>query len=658
MSNVNLTPGQNQGALSTEGLTADDTLVFNSSASVKLDSLANSDVISKNIPTGAAHPLLQQPNPDIEPFVSTPPTAEELQKQLDQQLNNLPEYKQLLNLKKNSSSEITDYVSRYIAQKGGVPSDALVEEALAQFIQEGATSGQIDQKNATQLYNSLRVKWLSQSNPEITLLVDVLKSKYQSEGKTAEEAESLANSDILNNLDEYLADSEVKATPFSSNTATSDFLIKQLASQFQMDPDLAKQFATGIAALLQAMPEIASWFKDIAHIDPTTDIKPNPVGKGAKDFLDSADQLVDQVMKLADSLNLSPQERVSLISFLKAVANLIAELRMMLQEMEVSDSQKNKELSASQIELTKERLQVTLDQIDKNIKQIKKQSTINLIMKILMPIVSVLIMVAGILAAPFTGGATLLATLVITVALFATLTALQTTGYLQKGFEALNKAIESGMKDSPKWAKDLVVVLVYVAIIAILIVVMSKGGGGPIVNMVVMQLVSAIVSNSGMIKTTVEGISSHIDPPPSEEDMAIATAVVSALVMLVLSIFSFKMSMSAPKGDAAAGKMADFMATYGKKIAVTTEVTANLTGAAATAYQGVMEVQIGKMELGKGESEQSVELINEMIKMLQKLMKSLTESSGEMQQQATGLEEFFKSLVGGMSKIMTDMSRS
>lgn len=607
-------------------------------------------------------PLLTPPqdlkNSDV------PQTNQNQQPDIDQIINSSPDFKEVLNGMNNpSDKQMRDYIKNYITQKGGTANDSLVEEALAHFVSDQIALGKYSTTDGMNILNALRLKLIQQSNPNVDPFVSILKQQYLSQGYSEAEAEQKANEDALKDIDDYLAENDVNTPAFTGSAMVDEAIVDTLAPMMQgLDPSTAKEFIKGLLSSTTLFDMVSSFFNTASEVSPTPENTLNgTTGKDtANTALDSAQELIDSTLSLVDSLPLSQQDKLSMKEYLKAIGDMISTIKQLLTEIEIADAQKSKDLSASQIILAKARFDASMAQIEKQIEQLEKQKVTNLILQIVMPIVSALIMIGGLLLTPFTGGASLAATIAVTVALFVVFTALSQTGVLQKGFEKLTEAIKNGLPSDPAWARDLAVVATYLAIVIICVIVMvaSRGSAGSaITSMVCGQVASTVLSSSDMIKTLVTSIAKAANPNATEESIAIAVAIITALVMFAFALGAAKCASSSSQGTAASEKVGQIMEKL-NKMGKYLQGGGMLGSAAVSIYQGVTELQLKKLTTELGETEATVKFFTDMIKLLRQLLNSLQGGGQEIQEQAAQLTQLFESIVSGLSHTMTGLTQT
>ena len=118
---------------------------------------------------------------------------------------------------------------------------------------------------------------------------------------------------------------------------------------------------------------------------------------------------------------------------------------------------------------------------------------------------------------------------------------------MQTGFNDLTKAIKNSVPSSPTWAKDVAVIATYAAIVIVCVaaMVLTRGSAASsITAMVASQVASTVISSSTMLQLAVTDMAKAVDPKASDESIAIALALVTAVCMLALAIGAGKIAGS------------------------------------------------------------------------------------------------------------------
>lgn len=256
----------------------------------------------------------------------------------------------------------------------------------------------------------------------------------------------------------------------------------------------------------------AFWTFGTQQIKDWTPITTNVTAPTNAVNMASKEMLAQNTEKLCVSLNSIGQKmmadlpsndpkRIAVGDLIRTIANAIRDLKVILQELQLIESDASSKSGKAHLETIQDRDKIITEnakKIDEAAEARAKQAKMSKIMKIVAPIVAAIVLVVSIIAliaTPFTGGLSLalaIAGVAVASAMLAYTvadSAFDVTSKIMGAFNALMQKIE------PTWARNLVKALILIAVVIILVVAIAASGGsaaGSIATQVAAQVAKQI----------------------------------------------------------------------------------------------------------------------------------------------------------------------
>lgn len=624
------------------------------------------------VPTNSNTPALTKPNMTLvlePPPPSAPPDAATQEAQLREALETNPELAELFDLILNKrgantpegQKELREKILRYLAQQGGGNVERGAREALASELQGIInTSSPEEARELQNVLNKVRLSLLSDEFPETEVLVKLLENKFLEEGKSPEEARQLAEEQALKLIDDHLSSNGVDTPVFASHplngAAIQAALFAALPDTF--DATEKNAFIAGLGTVLGMEKTLYSLFDDINNITPTDSTTTKNLQNNittANNALTSLEDLIDTLSQDIETLPLDADQKMQLKEYLKFLSEVIRTLKELLNEISIKDAQRSKELSRSQAKQAETRLELENKRFEAQMKQMEKSEKIGMWIKIAGYVIGAILTVIGALLLPFTGGASLALAIVVMGLIFAATVVLSETGAMTTAFEAIFASIETGNEI----LDGVIKVVLIVAVVAVLILI-TRGAGasaamGPLTSALTVQatmaLTTQIIVSSGVIEEIVNLTFGQI-PGISDEALMWITVVATVIVMVAVTLAG----ASALKNCYAKAKAPSETVLRLQRLAPKLQAFGMLMGAAPQVAQAALNIQLAQIKEDIAEYDALIEVINELIKLLEKTIAMLQGDAEAGLEQAAELTELFENAVSGLQDAIGNLS--
>ncbi|GAB4233704.1 MAG: hypothetical protein Tsb0021_12780 [Chlamydiales bacterium] len=440
--------------------------------------------------------------------------------------------------------QLLEEVRRFIQQRGG---SATTSQALANQLQ-GLINSAPPGSNAAELQNALntlRSQIFNENNPAFEFLVAGYESQLIQEGVDPETARLQAQARALADIDAYLEENDINTPLIGTHPALGDAINTALARLFGADfpPEVQEAIQGGIEGIGLFLGFITQGINNIQNVDLDNVQSGDTVLNTVNNSLNTLDELTRTTLEITNTSNLPEGDRLALREYLQLLSEVIRDLQQILTRIQISDAEQAQVRSRTQAELADQRGEATRTQILERLEQIQKQRKISGILKIVGYIVGAVLTLVGALLSPFTGGASLAATLAVSALIFATTVALSETGILAKGFQELANLIAEAIE--PEWAGKLVAAITFLVLVAILSVVTygaASGASSALATTLGLQigltLTTTVLSSSNAIGLLVESIGTAAGA--SREEILGWTIALTVLVTILISIVAAK----------------------------------------------------------------------------------------------------------------------
>ena len=625
----------------------------------------------------------QQLNEKAAELIKEMPGAKEIIKALTKELQGPPHNLSPEEAKKQALANLSSGVVQSIEAKTGLPDNI---QALGTDLRD--VSGQLlhrvaEDKGLSKVASELLFDNIANNNPQFKILTEVLKQTYISQGMSETEALAKAKAEAFGMVSKAFSDKGIASPPLGPHSLYNEAIMTSLLGFVEeLDHDSAVALVGGVVAGMQLTEGFMSWLTDVSQVVPTSQnslIKSLGI-KLAGNVFQSMDDLFKEIQEVLDDLPIPEKDRLALADFLKAIAAAIADIRQILHELAMADSKLTKENQALEIDLSEQRAKAGLDKLYKQLEAIKKAKSmkaLTLTLKIITPIITALIMVAAIAVAPVSFPVGTIALIAVSLMVFAAITAFTQSGLMDKAFNKVMTAVVDALKStglSEDASKGI-----FGAVMALIVIVMIVGaivgvpGAGTAVNMMIMmigiQLAVTMLTSSNAIGHMTR--SATLAAGGSEKDAAIATAVVTAVAMIAISIATMGRGASMSSGAQGGAKFANLFARFskvltkvdkgiqlaGKAAPIVQGAGQTLTSAASIA-NGINELSLAELAVEQSELEAIVQMLTQLIKALQQVLKNLQSGTGEHFQAMQELTDMFAKLTEDLSKISTQLSQA
>lgn len=517
-----------------------------------------------------------------------------------------------------------------------------------------AVSGDIADSQTTSPNNTFAT-WLKK-NPALNVYLAMLAQKHIAQGKTPEDAQVLAQQEIVSTVQSKMDENE-ETDPSSE---IQNAFASEIAEEFGLSPADAKATAQGVISGFGAFVNLTSALKTISSVNPPDPSTPSPAGPALQQALSDSQDMVQSALKLLATTNFSAADQITITKFMSLLSKMISDLQQLLINIQTIDAEQARAATQIQQQISQMRFEDTMKQLQEQLEQIREASKMAGIMKFLEPLIKYVLPIVAVLAMPFCGPAMLVAMIAVTAAT----TALTETGQLQNAMGQIANLVGKvcsamGASSSVTDAIKALVLILVVALITAAAKGAAAGAGTAVANMVAVQIfATTLMSSEGvqdLVKSGYEAAGKDPNDPEVAKEMAIITAVVSALVMIVATAVCAK---------GAGGSSAIESENLAKAMRVIQVVAIGLTIAgdaikATTAgLQAESENFQANMKEQAADLQKLIKILTSMINNLEQVVKSIQGGDKEITDFRGGLTKMFEDLTSSWSQIATQLSSS
>jgi hypothetical protein len=432
------------------------------------------------------------------------------------------------------------------AGQGGVTT-AQANAPLATLTSTAAQTYASGSPSTASQFNSL-----ISGNPVISALVVAYENQNINAGQDPVTALVNARTSALNDVDNYYSENGLDLPKAGVADTNVNAAVQASLNTMVSAGTITAGDAGTLIATATTGASVAAAFNGVVDVNTTgnttgvTSSLASSINSALNSAQSTKSMITTAMAAIQNNPNITPSDKNILLNYLKDILNQIDAAEQELANLEQVLAKNANQDTQTLTQNSQTQFNDTLEKIHKEFNPPKQPCW----KKVLMPLISVFVALACIIAAPFTGGASLTAMIVViavTIALTAVTTALSQTGILQKGFADLTKAMSNALGNNmPTWAKDLIMFAV-IAVIVVVAVVATRGAAlgavGTVAGTIGAETAANVVTNvtvtmgmqfvmdSGVINDFVGAILSGAGA--SSTVQGIVTAVVSTLVAIL-----------------------------------------------------------------------------------------------------------------------------
>lgn len=517
----------------------------------------------------------------------------------------------------------------------------------------------------------------NQSTLMLELLLRLMTHDNIEKGMSLEDAEKQAEADAINSLGSAyqkagLDPSDSKNAPKAVETTLTDFFQSEGTPSTQAS---AQAQAAGI--VFSAAGPFMSWVNSINSASPVDQTSSAAVSNkdalyktGINACQNGQDLLTSMKTALDNDPTVTATDKNAMANFMNLIGDVINQIKQLLIEIQIADSQKAGEMSAQKQDMSKNRYEATLKQLQDQFEQLWEAAHPPWwakLLKILIPIITVI--VAIVISVATAGAGSPAAAIASALIITAVTTALSQTGVLDKGMQAMMSGIVDMFK--AMGCSEAVANILAAVLIAVVVAAVAKGAPGltskvaseatqNVIKMVCFQLALTYALSSGAISNLVLGCweasgKSKDDPDLQKVQMA---AAIAFAVIAIVAAGKFAPNMTTGQTT---GKMAQLAQWIQKNEGSLKVVAGVLQAGGAGMSFAVNYVQFeslqkqGKLALSIAELEALVTLLNTMVTQLQSLIDQILTHGSEKGKEAAALNNSWETMVNNLQGAMNQL---
>lgn len=348
-----------------------------------------------------------------------------------------------------------------------------------------------------------------------------------------------------------------------------------------------------------------------------------------QNIIDGLDAEVDALKDIIAQMPDGP-EKASQLDYMKEISEMLTALKEFLYEIQSLDSAKQRELSEAARDMGEEKVAKMQEKLAKIQADAKKKRDKDAAMKIFGWIMAIVSLVVGFLMGGPVG-------LAIALAFFIEKVVAEVTG--KSGLAALCKAIQDACPTGPGKIAAMVALTIALSVLA-----------GPAGAATAVSIATVVVTESNLVALVAK------EAGGSSKDSAIAAAIAVTILAIIGAVAGGK-----SKGFGKLGKAVRNMTKAMTKFKHATAIKrtmAIVNGTLQATREGIavsLAVQKAKITLEVGEFEADIEYIDELVKIIKKLINALLSGQGDISELIGdiqgALDSFFKDASGAFTNL-------